>query len=452
MKITVAGCGKIGVTVVKALVNEGHDVTVIDINASVISDLLNVYDVMGVCGSASDCTVLKDAGTENAELFVATTGSDEMNMLTCFLAKKMGAKQTAARLRNPEYNYESLNFIKQSLDISMVFNPEYLAAQELFNMLKLPSASKVETFSRRNFEMIELNIKEDSLLANKSLSEIRKQFEGNFLVCAVRRGEKVIIPGGDFVLNAGDKIGLIAAPAQVQKLLKKAGIMKKQARNVIIAGASRTAFYLARMLLNAGNSVKIIDKSRERCNEFCAQLEGADIVCGDTLNQDVLAEEGINDCDAFVTLTGIDEENMILAFFAGTKNVPKVISKVNRDEFANLAETMGLESVVSPQKITSDVILRYARALENSIGSSVETLYKLMDDTTEALEFIIEDGCPLCGKAIKELNLRKSVLIAGIIRGRKPFIPSGDDVIEPADRVVIVSGGEKITDIKDILK
>lgn len=452
MKIVIVGCGKIGTTIIDSLAAEGHDVVAVDNNPAVISDITNMYDVMSICGNAADCETLSEAGVEGTELFAAVTGSDELNMLSCFLAKSMGARHTIARIRNPEYNDSSLGFICQKLGLSMSINPEQLAANELFNILKFPSAVKVETFSRRNFEIIEFIIKQDSKLDEMSLMDLRKKYPQKFLVCAVQRDDKVYIPDGNFVLMSGDKIAIAATATELMKLLKNIGTNKKQVKNVMILGASTTAFYLAKLLLGHGNEVKIVEKDAARCTEFAENLPNAVMINGDGAAQELLLEEGIRSTDAFVSLTGMDEENILISYFASTQNVPKVISKVNRDEFALMAEKLGLDSIVSPRKIIANVLVRYARALKNSIGSSVETLYKFMDGTAEAMEFIVSADCRIVNKPLKDLRLKPNTLIAGIARGRKAIIPSGDDVILPGDNVIIVAAGHRVNDLTDIIK
>jgi trk system potassium uptake protein TrkA len=452
MKIIVVGCGKIGTTIISSLVSEGHDLVALDSDPAVIAGITNIYDVMGVCGNGADCEILKEAGIDKTELFVAVTGSDELNMLSCFLAKKMGAKHTIARIRNPEYNDSSLGFMKQQLGLSMAINPELLAAQELFNILKLPSAVKIETFSGRNFEMIEIRLKDDSALNGMKLSELRGRYKAKFLVCTVQRGDQVCIPDGNFELKSGDKIGLTASPAEIQKLLRAMGVLQKQARSVMILGGSRTAYYLAKMLSSIGNSVKIIEQDRQTCRELCDALPKAVIINGDGAQQELLLEEGIRSLDAFVALTGMDEENILISIFAASQNVSKVISKVNRDELASMAEKLGLDCIVSPKKIISDILVRYARALQNSLGSNVETLYNLMDGRAEALEFNVRSDSRLTHIPLKELRLKPNVLIAGIIRDRKTIIPAGEDMILPGDKVVVLAAGQRLQDLSDILK
>jgi len=454
MKIIIAGCGKVGDILIKNLTEEGHDVVAIDNDSVVLQDVINMYDVMCVCGNAADYDTLNDADIKSAQMFIAVTSSDELNMLSCLIAKRMGVEHTIARIRNPEYNDngEGFAFLKQQLDISLAVNPELLAAQELLTVLKFPSAVNIETFARRKFEMVEIILKPDSVLDGMSLMDVRKKFVEKFLVCVVRRGENVIIPDGNFVLRAGDKVGLTAAPNEVQKLLKKLAILKKQARNVMILGASRTAYYLAKLLIASGNTVKIIDKEKAKCDELSRLLPEATIILGDGARQDVLNEEGLTSSDAFVALTGIDEENILISFYASSQNVPKVITKVNRPELASMAEKLGLDTIVSPKKITSDVIVRYARALQNSVGSKMETLYKIMDSKAEALEFIVEDGFKWVNIPLRELKTKKNTIIAGILRGKKAIIPSGDDTILSGDRVIVIATSRQIETLSDIVE
>lgn len=452
MNIIIAGCGKIGSAILANLVNEGHNVVVLDKSSAVITDISNVYDVMGVCGNAADCETLEEAGIAQAELFVAVTDSDDLNMLSCFFAKRMGAKQTLARIRNPEYNDSSLRFMKEQLGLSFSINPEFLAAKELFNILKLPSAVKIETFSSRNFEMIELRLKPDSVLDGMKLINMRSKFDAKFLVCAVQRGEEVFIPDGNFELKSGDRIGLTASPTEVHKLFRAMGVLQKQARSVMILGGSRTAYYLAKMLLNIGASVKIVEKDRELCRQLCELLPKAVIINGDGAQQEVLLEEGISSVDAFVSLTGMDEENILISIFAASQNVPKVISKVNRDELCGMAERLGLDCIVSPKKIIADVLTRYARALQNTLGSNIETLYHIMDDKAEVLEFNTNSDLPIFGIPLKDLPIKENTLIAGIIRDRKTIIPTGNDCILAGDKVVVLTANHRLQDLSDIVK
>ena len=452
MRIAVAGCGKIGKTVIGSLVSEGHDVIAIDTDQKVLDELANIYDIMIICGNCADSDVLDEITVSDVDLFAGLTGSDEVNMLGCFLAKRMGAANTIARIRNPEYNDNSLGILRHELDLSAAINPDRLTATELYNILKLPSAVKIESFARRNFELIELIVKSDSVLDGVKLSELKSKYGHKVLICAVQRDERVYIPDGSFVLQNGDKVGLSAAPADLQKLLKALGILKKQSRNVMILGGSKSAYYLAKMLLTSGADVKIIERDPERCNELCEKLPQAMIINGDGAQQELLLEEGLRSMDAFVALTGMDEENILISIYAAANSVPTVISKVNRSELALMASRLGLDCVVSPMNVTADIFVQYARALKNSNGSNVETLYKIMDGNAEAIEFRVNFDSAITDVKLKDLKLKKNILVAGIIRGKKTIIPGGDDVILADDRVVVVSSEHKLSDLSDILR
>ncbi len=452
MKIIIVGCGKIGGTLLSSLVAEGHDIVAIDTSASVITELTNIYDVMGVCGNGVDSDILDEAGVRKADLFIAVTGSDEFNMLSCFLAKKMGASNTIARIRNPEYNDQSISFIRKQLELSMSINPEQLAAQELFNILKFPSAMKIESFSRRYLEMVEIRLKFDSLLDGVKLSELRTKYDAKVLVCCVKRGDKTYIPDGNFVLNGDDRIGITGSPTEMQKIFKSMGLMQKQSKSVMILGGSRIAQYLTERLLSIGCSVKIIEQKEAIAHRLCEDLPKAVIIQGDGARQELLIEEGIKNQDAFVSLTGSDEENILISIFASNQGVPKSISKVNRDELASMADKLGVDTIVSPRKIVSDLIVSYARALQNSLGSNVESLYKLMDGDAEALEFNVIADERITDIPLKDLTLKSNVLIAGIIRDRKTIIPGGNDVIKSGDKVVVIAAGHKMSDLSDILR
>ena len=452
MRIIIVGCGKIGATILESLTEEGHNVTAIDNDQEVLEELSNIHDVMVVCGNGTDCEVLTEARVQDAEMFVAVTSSDEVNMLSCYIAGKLGARHTIARIRNPEYSLNSLGFLRQQLGLSLAINPEMLAAKEMFNILKLPSAVKIETFSARNFEIIELILRDGSPLTGVKLMDLRNKFKAKFLICVVRRGDQVYIPDGHFVLLPGDKIGLTAELSEIQKLFRSIGIDKKQAKSVMILGGSRIAFYLSKMLITSGNSVKIIERDEDRCNEISDALDKAMVIYGDGAQQELLVEEGLGSVDAFVSLTGMDEENILISIFAAAHGVPTVISKVNRGELAEMAAKLGLDCVISPKVIVSDVLVQYARALENSRGSNVETLYNIMDGMAEVLEFNVRNEFRHVGIKLKDLRFKPGILIAGIIRDRRPLIPTGDDVILPNDKVIILAANQRLNDLSDIIK
>lgn len=452
MKIIVNGCGKIGKTILSSLVAEGHDVVAIDNNPQVLDEITNVYDVMGVCGNGTDSDVLLEAGVETSDMVVSMTGSDELNMLSCYLAKKLGAVNTIARIRNPEYNDKSLGFVREQMDISLTLNPELLTSVELFNLLKLPSAVKVETFSVRNFEMVEIKLKADSSLDGMKVMDMRSKFKAKFLISAVGRGEDAYIPDGNFVLKSGDRICISATSNEIIHLMKELGIQQKSAKKIMIFGGGKLAYYLAKRLCDANMAVTIVEKNPAVCESLCEAIPKCTVVCADGTNQEVLIEEGLLSVDAFVSLTGMDEQNILMSAYAQSKGVPKVITKINREALIPLAENWGIDAVVSSKNSVSNILVRYARALENSQGSSVETLYKLMDDKVEVLEFKVKDDFEKFDVPFKDLALKPNTLVAGIVRERKTIIPTGDDMFKPNDKVIILAANQRINKLSDILR
>lgn len=453
MRIIVAGCGKIGKAITSSLVADGHEVVVIDSKPEVIKSVLATYDIMGICGSATDSAVLKDADVGRTELFISLTGSDELNMLCCFMARRLGAKHTVARIRDMENNDSGFEFMKQQLELSMSVNPELLTAETIYRLLKLPSATNVETFSSSRMEMIELNLPQNTAVEGLPLGELRKQYKTPFLVCVVGRDNKVFIPNGDFALRAGDKIGLLAEKDDIGKVLEILGISHKKVKNVMILGAGITSGYLAKLLLADRIDVKIIEKDEKVCERICESLpSGCTVVCGDGMSQDLLAEEGLGtNTDAFVALSGLSESNILMSFYAMQQGASKVISKINRDELKNIAENLGLECAISPKNIVADIILKYARALDKSSDSQIETLYSVMDGLAEAHEFIVLPDFKFTEIPLKDLRISPNILVAGIVRGHKAIIPCGDDVIKEKDRVIVIATGKnqvyKLSDI-----
>ena len=453
MRIIIVGCGKAGKAIIESLSEDNHDVTAIDNDAAVIETVTNTYDVMAVCGSATSREMLLQAGVAKADLFIAVTESDEVNMLSCFLAGRMGAKHTVARIRETDYNEDGLDFIIKELGLSMALNPERLTAETLFNWLKLPSAVSVDNFAGKKLCMLELILREASPLRNTTLMDLRKKCPVQFVACAVHRDDEVYIPNGAFELKEGDKVAFMLKRSEAHKFLKSIGAVQKQGHDVIILGGSTTAYYLARTLSANSYSVKIIEKDEARCQEIAEILpSNATLINGDGMNQDLLWEEGIKGTDAFVALTGTDEENILISFYAASQQVPKIITKVNNSELVGLAEKLGLDSIVSPRKIVADTLTRYARALSSSLESKVETMYSLMDDKAEALEFAVLSDCSLIGIPLKNLQLKPNFIIAGIIRGKETIIPSGDDKILEGDSVIVVAADAHLYDLTDILR
>lgn len=451
MKIIIVGCGKIGKSMIQSLTAEGHDVIAVDNNSAILNETTNMFDIMGVCGNAVDSDTLTEADAPSADIIVSVTDSDEMNMLVCFLARKLGTKHTVARIRNPEYNDQGLGFLRQHLDLSITLNPELLVAEEISNILQIPSAVKIERFSRRTIKMIEIILPQDSPLDGLTLIKAREKYKADYLICTVQRDNQVYIPDGRFELHAGDRIGLVAAHIEIEKLLSMLGLLRKQAKSVMILGGGKPSYYLAKKLISLGVDVKIIEKKLEVCESIASELPEAVIIHGDGADQDLLLEEGLQHMDAFVALTGMDEENIMLSIFASMNNVPKIITKINREELVPMAEKLGVETIISPSHLGNNVIVRYARALENTKGSNVETLYKLMDGHAEALEFKIIEGSKAIGIPFKDIKLKPNILIAGITRGRKTIIPSGNNMILAGDKVVVISSEQRLQDIDDIL-
>lgn len=453
MKIIIVGGGKVGKTIIESMLKEKHEVILVDNDPAVVGNVTNLYDVMGICANGTEYEKLLEAGADKADLFIAVTGSDELNMLSCFAAKKIGARHTVARVRNSEYNTASWGFMKQQLEISMAVNPEKLAAEAIYDILKLPSATKVESFTARSFEMIEIIVKKGSAIDGMTLVDLRKKFSEKFLVCVVQRENDVFIPNGTFKVLSGDKIGVMVTNDDAHSILKKFGYPAKEAKNIMLIGASKTALYLADMLIKGRSSVKIIEKDPEVCDIVCERLSSkASVVCGDGMSREILLEEGVDGLDALVALTDRDEENILISFYALSKQVQKVIAKVNRNELSSISENLGLETTFSPKNIVADILVRYARAIGNSIGSKVETLYSLFGGNAEALEFNVEQDFEFADVPIKKLETKPGILIAGITRGDEALIPGGDDCILSGDKVIVVAKGERLCNLSDILK
>ncbi len=453
MNIVLVGCGKIGKTLTKALLKENHDIIVIDSNEKVIESVSNTFDVIAIHGNGTSYDLLLQAGVDKCDLFIAMTGSDEFNMLSSFIAKKMGAKHTVARIRDSKYSTPDFDYIKQNLDISLTVNPELMTAQFLYNVLKLPSAISVETFSSGELEIIELVVKKGLPIIGIPLYEIKKKFPLNYLICAVERNGEVIIPNGSFVIEENDKIDVIVSYFEAHKLLKLFGFEKIHVKDVMIIGASKTAYYLTKALVSSNNSVTVVDKDKKQCENFIEEIKnGVTMVCGDGMTKDVLLENGLSSTDAFVALTGNDEQNILMSLGAIENECDKVITKINNQDLNAISNKMGIECIVSPKEVVANALIRYARAIETSEGSKIETLYSIMNGTAEALEFIVLDDFKYANIPLKELTLSKNTIIAGITRESKNVIPGGDDVILPNDKVIVITAGNTINDLAEIIR
>ena len=451
MKIIIVGCGKIGATLAEQLNREGHDITVIDRNPQAVNDLTESVDVMGVSGNGAIYQVQIDAGIEDADLLIATTDSDEVNMLCCLIARKAGNCHTIARVRNPEYATE-IGFLREELNLSLAINPEFSTAREISRLLKFPSAIKVDTFAKGRVEIMKFIIDPGSVLDQLLVSEVAPKLKVNVLICAVEREDEVLIPGGNFKLMAGDKISFVAPSAEAMTFFKKAGIANNQIKTAMFVGGGKITYYLGKMLEDTGIKIKILEQSEARCRELSELLPKAMIIHGDGSDQQLLLEEGIRQTEAFAALTGFDEENIMLSLYVGSQSRAKLITKVNHIAFEEVIDSLNLGSVIYPKQIIADNILQYVRAMENSLGSNVETLYKIAGNKAEALEFRVKEDVQITGIPLEKLSLKKNLLVACINRDGKIITPKGKDTMEPGDTVIIVTTNTGLNDLKDILK
>lgn len=451
MNIIIAGCGKVGTTLGEQLVGEHHEVTFIDTSADILKKIIGSMDVQVLEGNCTVYSTLKEAGIEHADLFIAVTNSDEINLLSCLIAKKAANCHTVARVRNPEYN-EDIQFIKHELGLSLTINPEWATAVEIARLIQIPSAMEVDSFANNRVNMIRFLIPAGSVLDDMKVSEAGGRFKGKFLICVIERNHEIIIPRGDVVLKRGDNISVIMPLVEVDKLCKEVGIQTRNIKNVMIAGGGTMSYYLAKMLNKMNVNVKIIEMDRARCEKLSILLPKAMIIHGDATDSKLLEEEGIADMDAFVALTGFDEENLFLSLHTRKVSKVKNIVKINRIRVDEVSDELNLGSVVSPKFITTEFILQYVRAMENSkSNNSVETLYKLMDSRVEALEFMVEDTPGLTGVQLQDLKLKKNLLLCCINRGGELITPTGQDCLLSGDSVIIVTTHLGLKRLADIL-
>ena len=451
MKIVIIGDGKVGYKLAKQLSVENYDVVMIDSNEKKMRFAVDRLDIACVTGDGASAEVQKQADVPHADLVIACTSADECNMLSCLIARRLGAKHTIARVRNPVY-FGQIGLLKEDLHLSMAVNPELIVADEISRLLLFPDASKIETFVKGRVELIEFPIPENNRVIGMSLAEMYNKLQIKVLVCAVEHCGEVLIPDGDYVIRKGDRLHIAASHREVELFFKILGKHREKIRKVIICGGGRVAYYLSVQLCSLGMQVKIIEKNEARCEELCELLPKAVIINGDATDHDLLIEEGIEDADAFVSLTGMDEENIITSLFAKSQGIDKIIAKVNEDRRARMVEDFGIDSIVSAKTATAAAILSYVRARKNSQGSAnVETMYQLVDEQVEALEFIIKSETRYTGIPLKNLSLKPNNLIACIARKRQIIIPGGDDCMEVGDSVIVVTMEKRLEDIEDIL-
>jgi len=450
MKITVIGIGKVGYTVAEELIGENHDVTLVDKSKEVLSDALGSLDAIGVNGNGATAETLSEAGVKESDLVIALTGSDEVNLLCCLIAKKLGAKSTIARVRNPEY-HRDLSIFSDSLGLTMAVNPEYEAAEEIFRLLKFPSAINVDVFSKGMIDLISFEISSGCTLAGKSVKDSFMGLRYDVLACAVERRDEVFIPKGDFVLEEGDIMAAMIPPCEIPDFFREINIPSKRIKNTMIVGGGVIAEYLAEQLSSLKTDVCIIEKNREIAERLSFRFPDASIICADGTNRDVLLEEGLGNADALCSLTGFDEENIFLSIYAksAVRDI-KTITKVNKIAFQELTGILDIGSVVYPKYITADKILQHVRARQNNVGSNVETLYKIINNRVEALEFHVAEDSAVANRKLFELPLKPGVLIGAVTRDGRVFIPHGSDILLSGDSVVVVTTLKGLSDLDSI--
>ncbi len=450
MKIIIVGCGKVGTTLAEQLNRENHDITLIDCDSEALQSISDRTDVMSVTGNGAVYQVQMEAGIKEADLLIATTNSDELNMLCCLIAKKAGNCHTIARIRNPEYSAE-INYIREELNLSLAINPELAAAREIARLLRFPNAIKIELFAKGRIELLKFMIPKDSILDRMKVMDVVSRLKSNVLICAVERGDDVVIPDGNFEMRGGDKISFIAPHADCADFFRKAGIENNTVNSAMFVGGGKLTVYLAKALADTKIKIKIIEQDEERCRILSELLPHAMIIHGDGSDQKLLLEEGIRQTEAFASLTGFDEENILLSLYAASQSRAKLITKVNKIAFENVINALNLGSVIYPKMLTADIILQYVRAMQNSMGSNIETLYKIVADKAEALEFRVRGDSPVLGIPLEKLRTRNNLLVACINRNGRIIMPRGKDTLEAGDTVIIVTTHTGLNDLKDIL-
>lgn len=450
MNIIIVGSGKVGYTLAKHLNEEGHEITVIDSDEEKIRDISSELDIYCVLGNGTSYRTQKEAGVEKADLLISVANQDEVNLLSCLIAKKAGGCQTIARVRNPEY-FEEIGYIRDELGLSMSINPEWEAACEMARLIQYPAALAVENF-RGRVSLVHLVIPQSSVLDGMSVADFAMKISKNILVCIVKRGKEIIIPRGDFVMQASDEISVSLPIREATPFFKKIGVPANPIKRVMVAGGGMITFYLAKQLQDTGVEVQIIEENKRRCEELSEMLPKALIIQGETIDRELLLEEGIQSIDAFAALTAIDEENIMLSLYAKRVSQAKTMTKIDKIEFPEVVDDLGIDSLIVPKMITAASIIRYVRAMQNSVGSNVQTLYRLMDGRVEALEFIVSKTAKVIGRPLKDLEIKKNLLVCSIRRGHRVITPSGEDVLQSGDSVIVVTTDLGLDDLDDMLE
>lgn len=448
MKIIIVGAGKVGLSIARHLSGEGNDIVLVDKDTEALEEIDSDLDVMSLKGNGLRTSVLLDAGIEDADLIIAATPSDEINMLCCLTGKRLGPQHTIARIRDPEYAME-LTQLQKELGLNMVINPEREAAAEIVRVLRFPSAITVEPFFGGKAEMVAFRISENGPLQGQTLFKLMARVQKAVVFCAIERNGECIIPDGNLVFQPGDIAYAIGKPSEIASFFKGIGKFAARAASVLVIGGGRVAYYLTQTLLKMGVQVKIIEMNRNRCEDLCELLPKAIIIHGDGSDEKLLQSENIGGYDAVITATGRDEENLLTALYASRLGVPKVIAKINRIGYENIIKSFGIDSIISPKNLTAAQIIRYVRALKNTLGNNAETLYKIVGGKAEALEFIVGCNSKYLGKPLRDVPFRRNCLAAAIERNGTIIIPSGSDAFELGDRLVVVSTDAHFMDLND---
>lgn len=451
MDIVIIGAGTVGTAVCREIAEEGHNITVIDTDEKVLSELSNTYDVYGVVGTATEISTLRKANIENADLLLAITPSDEINLLCCTAGRKLGAKHSVARIRNPLYT-EMMQLLKSDMNLSLTINPEYGAAKEIYRSLRFPSAARVNVFYHGRIEVAEIPVDAESPMCGETLNDLRAKLNLRFLICSVLRNGEAFVPNGNFRLEAGDTVCVITPEENTTEFFKAIGTYKRPIRDILIAGGGRVTYYLETLLAKSKIRSMVIDKDEDVCRELTSDFPNCTAICADGSQQEVLLEQGLERTDAFLTLSPVDEENVLSSLYAKTVGTPKVITMVQKLNQSNFLKKAGLDIIVSPRMSAAAQILRFVRGMANVRGSEIEALYKLMDGKIEAIEFLVKDDVAgITGVPLKDLKLKENTLIASIVHRDRVIIPSGGDCIEKGDTVIVMNHGGQLKDIKELL-
>lgn len=451
MKIVIVGCGKVGSAIAKQLCAEGHQITIVDTDSERVRRLTESLDVMGIVGNGSSVAVFDEINIKAVDVFIAVTGSDELNLISCMFAKKASHAYTIARVRNPVYHNE-IDYIKHQMDISTIINPELLAADEISKILRFPAASKIDTFANGRVRLIKIVVPIGNEMCGTALKDLHGKFNSNILICAVERNNDVTIPNGEFVFADGDIVTFLAVEKNADEFMKRIKLRTNPVKSALIVGGGTIGYYLTKNLIEHNIYVRLIEKNVEKCKALAEEFPKATILCADGTDRELLAEEGLNNVEALVALTNVDEENLLLSMFAKKRTNAKLVTKVNRFELDDIATGIDIGTVIYPKYMSCDQIVQTVRAMQNKAGNNIKTLYRLLDDRVEALEMEIKEHSAVTDVPLYRLKTRKNLLICCITRGDQIILPRGNDTIRVGDSVIVVSMSKGLNDISDIIE